>query len=554
MLDYFIKVLLFQTLFLAVYDLFLKRETFFQWNRAYLIGTSVVAYIIPALKIEQVEAFVSLNYQEYIIQLPEIMLSPTAVIEKQVDWSVLLFTTLQWVFWIGIVIATVLFLVRLNQIIRLIYTNEKEHRANFSLVHLNNRKAFSFFSYIFLGKEIEPENKSQIINHELVHVEQKHSIDLLFFELQKIVCWFNPFSYVFQHRIAELHEFIADSKSVKEIDKSNYFQNLLAQTFQVQKISFINPFLKVSLIKKRIVMLNKNKSKQVLKLKYLLLLPVLVSMLVYTSCENKEDELKSKTESIEEITFAIIEKAPIFPGCEDAADSKKCLQEQIQKHVAIKYNTSLAGDLELEPGKKRVYVQFTIDKNGEIIDVKARGPHAALEEEAVRVVKSLPKMISGEHKGKKVGVKYTLPITLMIAAENTKKMEATESFDPKNSEIDESVPFAAVEEIPIFPGCEDAEDIKKCVQEQIQKHITKNFNAGMANTLSLDKGKNRVYVQFTIDKEGDITDVKSRGPHEALEKEAIRVVNDLPKMIPGKLGDGKKVSVKYTLPITLMVD
>ncbi len=331
MLDYFIKVLLFQTLFLAVYDLFLKRETFFQWNRVYLIGTSVVAYIIPTLKIEQVEAFVPLNYQEYIIQLPEIMLSPTAVIEKQFDWSMILFTTLQWVFWIGIVIATVLFLVRLNQIIRLIYTNEKEHRANFSLVHLNNRKAFSFFSYIFLGKEIEPENKSQIINHELVHVEQKHSIDLLFFELQKIVCWFNPFSYVFQHRIAELHEFIADSKSVKEIDKSNYFQNLLAQTFQVQKISFINPFLKVSLIKKRIVMLNKNKSKQVLKLKYLLLLPVLVSMLVYTSCEKNEPvlETENQLEEIIKVSSAIEPKNQLKEVIVEQRATEKFIDERL---------------------------------------------------------------------------------------------------------------------------------------------------------------------------------------------------------------------------------
>ena len=331
MLDYFIKVLLFQTLFLAVYDLFLKRETFFQWNRVYLIGTSVVAYIIPTLKIEQVEAFVPLNYQEYIIQLPEIMLSPTAVIEKQFDWSMILFTTLQWVFWIGIVIATVLFLVRLNQIIRLIYTNEKEHRANFSLVHLNNRKAFSFFSYIFLGKEIEPENKSQIINHELVHVEQKHSIDLLFFELQKIVCWFNPFSYIFQHRIAELHEFIADSNSVKEIDKSNYFQNLLAQTFQVQKISFINPFLKVSLIKKRIVMLNKNKSKQVLKLKYLLLLPVLVSMLVYTSCEKNEPvlETENQLEEIIKVSSAIEPKNQLKEVIVEQRATEKFIDERL---------------------------------------------------------------------------------------------------------------------------------------------------------------------------------------------------------------------------------
>lgn len=286
MLDYIIKVLLFQTLFLAVYDLLLKRETFFQWNRGYLILTSIVAYIIPLLRIDRIDDIIP---QKYIVYLPEVILSPSTVIEEKFDWSALLFTSLKWIFWIGLLIATVLFLIKLYRLIQLIYTNEKENNGIYQIVFLSDKKAFSFFQFIFLGKDIKQENKQQIIEHELVHVRQKHSIDLLLFELQKIVFWFNPFSYLFQHRIAELHEFIADSKAIKVSDKSIYFQNLLAQAFQVQKISFINPFFKVSLIKKRIIMLNKNKSKQVLKLKYLLLVPVLLSMLVYSSCEKKHD-------------------------------------------------------------------------------------------------------------------------------------------------------------------------------------------------------------------------------------------------------------------------
>lgn len=289
MLDYFIKVLLFQALFLAVYDLFLKKETFFQLNRTYLIVTSLLAYIIPSLKIDKVSDIIPITFQENIVYLPEVLLSPTNVIEEKFDWASLLFSSLKWIFWIGLLLAALSFLNKLYQIIKLIYINEKQNKESYQLVFLKDRRAFSFFNYIFLGKDIEQEYKKQIIDHELVHVKQKHSFDLLLFELQKIAFWFNPFSYLFQHRIAELHEFIADSKTIKTIDKAEYFQNLLNQTFGSHKISFINPFLKISLIKKRIVMLNKNKSKKVLKLKYLLLVPVLVSMLVYSSCEKKQD-------------------------------------------------------------------------------------------------------------------------------------------------------------------------------------------------------------------------------------------------------------------------
>lgn len=489
MLDYTIKVLLFQTLFLAVYDLFLKKETFFQWNRVYIIATSVLAYIIPLIKINRVQEIIP---QEYVVMLPEVVLNPTTTIERQFDWSIMFFLVLKVVFWFGVVIASLLFVYRLYKIIRLITTNEKEFTSNYCLVWLQHNKAFSFFKYIFLNKESK--NKEDIIKHELVHVKQKHSLDLLFFELQKIVFWFNPYSYLYQNRIAELHEFIADSKTVKTENKSTYFNNLLAETFSTQHISFINPFFKQSLLKKRIVMLNKNKSKQLLKFKYALLIPVLLGMLVYTSCEKSEpvieetpleeimienpetkkfiderleklleelnsadiedngkkqmtkellylyllqkregkklnsstsDEVQTQLLSAIELSkgvpFAVIDKAPIFPYCENAEDPKKCLQENIQKYVVQKFNTGIVNTLGLESGKKKVYVQFKIDKHGNITEVRARGPHADIEREAMRVVNSLPKMIPGEHQGKKVAVKYTLPITLMVGEDNLGK-------------------------------------------------------------------------------------------------------------------------------------
>ncbi len=127
------------------------------------------------------------------------------------------------------------------------------------------------------------------------------------------------------------------------------------------------------------------------------------------------EEVVEEEEVLEDVPFAIIEDAPVFPGCKGSkAEKKKCLQEKIKKHVTKKYNVDLANELGLDPGKKKVYVLFKISKTGAITDVRARGPHKRLENEAARVVKLLPKMIPGKQRGRAVGVKYTLPITLLV--------------------------------------------------------------------------------------------------------------------------------------------
>ena len=297
MINYIIQVLLFQTVFLAVYDLVLKKETFFQWNRAYLIISSVLAYVIPLIRFTGVSENIP---QEYRIMLPEVMLSPETYIEKQVESSATLFSGIQWVFIIGVVIAGLLFATKLFQIFKLIHQNSKEKNKDYNLVLLpTQHTAFSFFNYIFLGNTSK--QKKEIIKHELIHVRQKHSLDLLLFEIQKIIFWFNPFGYVFQNRIAEVHEFIADSKSVIKKDKSTYFQNMLAEVFQVKIFAFVSSFHKQSFIKKRIMMLGRRSSKEILKFRYLWLIPILIGMLMYSSYEyNKNDKTteinKSKLE------------------------------------------------------------------------------------------------------------------------------------------------------------------------------------------------------------------------------------------------------------------
>lgn len=127
------------------------------------------------------------------------------------------------------------------------------------------------------------------------------------------------------------------------------------------------------------------------------------------------EEIIEEEELEKDIPFAIIEEAPVYPGCKGNKDELKlCLQEKINKHVFKNFKTELAQELGLTVGKKKVYVQFKIDKTGKIVNIRARGPHARLEKEAIRVVSLLPKMTPGRQRTKPVGVSYTLPITLEV--------------------------------------------------------------------------------------------------------------------------------------------
>ncbi len=127
------------------------------------------------------------------------------------------------------------------------------------------------------------------------------------------------------------------------------------------------------------------------------------------------EEIIEEEEVEKDIPFAIIEEPPVYPGCTGTkAQKKKCLQNKITDLVSKKFNTSLAQDLGLSPGKKKVYVQFRIDKKGNIVNVRARGPHKRLEKEAIRVIQLLPQMTPGKQRTRPVSVSYTLPITLIV--------------------------------------------------------------------------------------------------------------------------------------------
>jgi len=473
MIHYILQTIVFQLLFLVVYDLFLKKETFFNINRFYLLITSVLSLLLPLVQIAAIRNSIP---QEFMIELPDVIIGTATSETGTTLVGSFLGVELTWqnLWLLGGILSLSVFSLKLFKLFKLKRIGSVERFHKFSIVKLpGTSAAFTFFRNIFLGEDLSEVQQKRIIIHEKVHVTQKHSWDLLFYEILKIFFWFNPLVYIFQKRMAVLQEYIADRHATTQRTHREYYQELLSQVFQTRKISFINTFFNRSLIKNRIVMLQKSKSKKIVQLKYLLLIPVVATMLIYTSCAqesnapeydnstdlttNTEGEILHKISELKEaiaengtmtkeqeqilqkllvlnqedgvdnlhfgdvsyftagIPFGQIDRIPTFPGCEGMKDedAKKCFVQKVSAHVSSQFNTKIAKDLDFF-GKQHIKVQFKIDDTGNIVDIKAKAPHPDLEKEAIRVVSTLPKMTPGEHKGKKVAVRYSLPILFII--------------------------------------------------------------------------------------------------------------------------------------------
>ncbi len=444
--SYILQVVLFQLLFLVVYEVLFKKETFFSYNRAYLLISPGLAFLIPFLKIELLGSVIPV--EAFGVMLPEVVLGNTIsqpVGDGGADISSKLISINWWagLYFSGALLSFIVFLKKYNSLRRLFKFQKVTVERNYEIVEIpNSTMACTFFNTIFLGESLSENQKQAIIPHEIIHVKQKHSLDLLFFELLRIVFWFNPLVYIYQSHISGVHEFLADKEVVKLTDKKQYYHQLLNTAFNTQNISFINQFFNHSLIKKRIVMLQKSQSKSVAKFKYLIVVPLMLVMLTYVSCGVKTTtksepsppqtnipavvDPNKNNDELENVPFALIDQVPIFPGCENMANNdamRDCVSQKIQEHVQMNFNTNLGKELGFY-GINRIIVQFRIDETGEITQVKARAPHQELETEAMRVINALPKMSAGRENGKAVGVMYSLPIVFQV--------EKTEKVDEKN--------------------------------------------------------------------------------------------------------------------------
>uniref|UniRef100_UPI003D6BCC69 energy transducer TonB n=1 Tax=Kordia sp. TaxID=1965332 RepID=UPI003D6BCC69 len=303
----------------------------------------------------------------------------------------------------------------------------------------------------------------------------------------------------------ELHEYIADAAIVQDKNKSDYYEKLLAEVFQTQQFSFTNQFFKHSLIKKRIIMLTKQKSRQILKLKYLVLIPVLIGSLLYTSCEDT-------TIVDEDDKTAVV----------DQKLSVEHLKDLLREFNALNVNL----------GKNQILTRDQYEKQTELL------------KEITQLMQDSDGKLTSIDMGK------ARSYEAYVAARKESIAEGKEYSELEN----EAIAFTLIDEAPVFPGCEDAgtlEEIKKCFSKNLQMHVNRGFDTKKASELNL-VGVQRIFVKFIVNKNGEIAEIDVRAPHPLLEEETERVINSLPKFTPA-MKDGKPVSLKYVLPIAFTI-
>ncbi len=535
MTAYILQAILFQLLFLLVYEFSLKKETFFTYNRWYLLITTVLSFLLPLIKIESLGLLVPAESltQMTTIFLPEVFIggsTPAGSIEHLpevlIESSVAAINPWLVVYFFGVLTALIIVLKKYKHLRRMFRFKKIAAEGYVNIIEVpNSTIACTFYRTIFLGDGLTEAEKQQILSHELVHVKQKHSLDLVFFEVLKVIFWFNPLIYIYQNRIATVHEFIADAAVVQVATKRSYYEQLLNSAFNTNNISFINQFFNHSLIRKRIIMLQKSRSKSISKFKYLLMVPLMLVMLTYVACS---DEATSETETTLE-----------------AKNQDEAMKAAFWNEILLMEDNGASrkeiSDAFFSPGKERLsreeyyrfqtfmkYMQKKVVENK-----KAEGTYN--EELEKKFLQSIENRTYEDYLNDKNNSGITM------------KTENITADSP-------DVPFAIVEQVPVFPGCENLftnEERKKCMSDKVNEFVTKNFDIGLGKKLGLT-GMNRVIVVFKISPEGNITDVRARAPHPDLEVEAKRVIEGLPQMTPG-VQKGQNVGVSYSLPIVFQV-
>jgi TonB family protein len=558
---YLLLVNFYLVIFFGFYVLLLRRETFFQLNRIYLVAASLLSFLIPLIQANWVQnLFITQQVQQTIYSMPVGMVYNFTV-KPTADAGITLGQVINALY----ITVTLFLIIRLGwQLLVLKKSIEKPSPS----------AAYSFFKKISLGENIAP--SSVIAEHEQVHAGQWHSVDVMIIETVMIINWFNPVVYLYRFAIKYIHEFIADRQVIQAgTDKVDYAMLLLSQTFQVETHSLVTPFYNHSLLKKRIMMLHKNKSQRIALAKYGLSAPLFILMMIFSSAtvnnskavaginkkterlllkpaadvvtiinnngeipaankpaenktnyiqiaENIDHEIKVDTvpkDTRKDVVFSQVEKQPGFPGGYQAFG--QYLANNIKYPTVDKQNKT----------EGRVIVTFVVETDGTLSDIRAvRSPSETLSAEAIRVLLRSPKWIPGVQNDRQVRVAYTIPIAFKLPT-------AVAGLPTPAAGNDGDKVYNMVDKQPSFPG--GLEAFGKYLGSSII-YPKEDREAGRSG---------RVICSFIVEADGTLTDIKSvRSPSETMAKEAIRVLMKSPKWKPG-IKDGKAVRVTYTVPI-----
>ena len=566
-LNYLLQVNLYLVLFYGFYRLLLRSETFFNLNRGYLVASAALAFFIPLMQSDWVRSwFVTEQVSQTISILydPQIMYIRASAAQVH---TMTMGEMMAFIYIIGILSGIARFggnLVFLGQMMKRKIQGE------------GSKRAFSFFNVLFVSKELK--SRSTIMKHEFVHIRQLHSADVLLFELITIFNWFNPVVYLYKSSIKHIHEFIADEvASCNEASKAEYAMLLFQEQFGVQAIPLTNNFFNQSLLKLRIKMLHKTRSTQTALMKYGLIAPLFMLMIVVSSATLATKPIEQIEEFVREVSDkntplingnAVIENNPKDPilDLSKAVIISPALVDEVGKENSFEkyFKMNLRYPLFAQKSQTigKVYVGFSIDKNGKILNIKPLNDASPiLLQQVISVLNSIDdasKLGINEPNEYAMSVNFGLMIDKGDGSESLLKDEFTLTFDNrkminnlvvigyakidnKTLQSDTLQVFDAVEQQAQYPGG----------MEAFGSYLAKNLKYPAAAQRANQSGK--VYVQFIVNTDGSTSNfeiLKSAG--FGFDEEAIRVISSVPKWTPGKQS-GRSVRSRFTVPIAFQL-
>ncbi len=390
----------------------LEKETFHRLNRILILGCLIMSFAIPLVHFTG-GTNPTVDMVRQAVQLPEVLINGNAKEQSVWSWADIM-TCIYIIGVVAIFTMTVVQTVRLTRQLRQC-EHITDNRGNTIVLTDCATSPFCLFHYIVMSRDDYANNRSYILTHEQEHIRLGHSIDLVVLQAATIIQWFNPFVWLIGKNLKAIHEFEVDEAVLnKGIDATQYQKFLVIKAVGNRLQPFANNLNKESL-KRRIIMMNQKRSNRWMMLKALFVIPVAtlaVSVFANTSdmsnmanavstTANTLSTTNMQTKQSDKKIFRVVEEMPKFKG----GDAK--LMEFLMMNM--KYPESAIKAKQ----QGRAIVGFVVRKDGTVSDVyieKSTG-YDVLDNEAMRVVKSMPAWEPGKQKGKPVNVKYFVPIT-----------------------------------------------------------------------------------------------------------------------------------------------
>jgi TonB family protein len=430
-LDYVWKSAIIMAVFYFVYIVFFRRDKNFTFNRGYLLITPLLSAVIPLANISLQSPVFTSNLVEK-IYLPSVIiadLSPsTPSIDSNWPYIVTLF------YFSGLVFFSWRLLLQIRRFRKIIAeqrpNNSDEYR--FSLIYTDGyMPTGSFLNYIFYdnSRDLNENEKHQILLHEEAHISQHHSYDLLYMELFVIVFWFNPFIRLLRKELQAVHEYLADEAvAAKTENMADYLSVLASQSLSALNLSYYNQF-NTSQIFKRMNMLNSNR-KRPLIWNLVVTVPIAAVLFVVFGCQTADTDQPQSSENkaaqvigTDELIFEesandnqVAKEYKVYEDVDEVPGNIENLYKHIQKSIRYPEEAKKAGV------EGKVFVQFIVDKNGKINNVQAiKGIGAGCDEEAVMVIASGPDLTPGIVKGEAVNTRLVIPVAFKLSEKDKLK-------------------------------------------------------------------------------------------------------------------------------------